>query len=192
VIRVWRRDGDGYVAAGELPGPRGDTHYVAFDPSGTVLVSAGNDGQVLAWPASGGAIAATAPRVVTRHTGAITALAVTRAWIASAGRDGTIARARAGSGDAETVTIGAAAVALAVDDDATLHAVTSAGAAVRWTTGSAVVEIEHGLVGGAPIDGTRWLEAFADGAAVIAHAHAGTLADLQAAIARATSYELPK
>src|SRR5207249_1380344 len=82
-----------------IEGPHGDTHYVELTADGALLVTAGNDGQVLAWPVAGGAVAPQSLRVVAKHTGAVTALAVERDWIASAGRDATISRARRAGDD---------------------------------------------------------------------------------------------
>jgi hypothetical protein len=184
VIRLWKRDGDNFVAARALEGPRGDTHYVELD--GDLLVTAGNDGQVLAWQVSGAA----QPRVIAHHTGAVTALSVERDWIASAGRDATIARAPRGGGPTETVQLGAAAVALAVDDNGAVHAVTRAGGELRWARTAANVELEHGALGGVRLPGVpRWVVAFDDGA-LVTDLRAASFEELQQFVSATTTYAL--
>jgi WD40 repeat protein/predicted Ser/Thr protein kinase len=175
VIRLWRRE------PVELDGPRGDTHFVEAD--GELVVTAGNDGQVLAWLAG-------ARRLVAQHTGAVTALAVTRTWIVSAGRDATIARAPRAGGAAESVELGSAAVALAVEDDGTVHAVTRAGEVVRWGRGDAIVEIEHGALGALALTAGRWIVAFDDGALVVQALRARSYGELQNSVAASTTYSL--
>jgi WD40 repeat protein/predicted Ser/Thr protein kinase len=197
VIRVWRRDGDGYVAAGTLDGPHGDTHYIAFSPGGELLVAAGNDGAVLAWNVRAGAVDATSRHVLARHVGAVTALAFEPRgrWIASAGRDAVVIRARLdASTPAESATLPASAIALAVDDDGGVHAVIRTGAAVRWSIGAApVVEIDHGVRDGVRLpDSRRWAIAFDDGPIVLDALAAPPIEELPGALARATSYVLPR
>jgi WD40 repeat protein/predicted Ser/Thr protein kinase len=145
VVRVWRRDGTSVA----LPGPTGDTHVVAF--AGDRLISAGNDGVVFAWtkldPAS--------RTVLARHTGAVTALAVTPSHVASAGRDATVIV------DGTRSKLDAAATSLVLDDSGTVHAVTRAGSLVSGSE----IEIEQGVtavIGAGP----RWLRADADGTVV--------------------------
>lgn len=122
VIRVWHRDG----THDEHPGPNGDTHYIAY--AGDRLISAGNDGVVLA-----------DGKDIAHHTGAIGALALANGHIASAGRDDQVIV------DGVATKLPSAATSLALADDGTAYAVTRAGALVRITKGSAVVEIEQGV-----------------------------------------------
>lgn len=197
VIRVWRRDGEGYVLAATLEaGLGGDTHFVAFSPRGDLLVSGGNDGAVTMWPVRAGEVVP-APVSVTRHTGAVTALAFDPQgrWIASAGRDNTLVRTElvgGGVGRATKAQLGAAGVSLAFDDAGTLHAVTRAGAIERWSGAGVVVEIEHGVRAGVPIAAAkRWAVAHDDGSIVLSSLEAHGLADLVALLGKATTYTLP-
>jgi WD40 repeat protein len=190
-IRVWKLAGALQVAT--LDGPRGDTHFVAVTRQ--LVVAAGNDGTILAWPLRGVAVDAPARKVVAQHTGAVTALAVTDTAIASAGRDATIARARIVDGipaAAETTTIPASAIALALAADGALHAVTRIGAAVRWSPDAPpIVEIDHGLRDGIGIPGSpRWVQAFDDGTYVIADTRTRSLDELRAALDAATTFQL--
>jgi len=190
-IRVWKLAGASQVAA--LDGPRGDTHFVAV--TAQLVVAAGNDGAVLAWPLRDGAVDATARKVVAQHTGAVTALAVSDTAIVSAGRDATIARARVVGktpSAADTTTLPASAIALSLTGDGALHAVTRTGAAVRWSPGAPpVVEIDHGLRGGVGIPGApRWVQAFDDGTYVIADTRTRSLDELRAVVDGATTFQL--
>jgi hypothetical protein len=188
-IRVWRLASAQQLAA--LDGPRGDTHFVAM--TAQLVVSAGNDGAILAWPHRDDVIDASARTVVAQHTGAVTALAVSDTEIASAGRDSTLAHAQIVGGHptaAATTTIPTAAIAIVLANDA-LRAVTRTGAAVRWSANAApIVEIDHGVRDGAALPGSRWIEAFDDGTFVIADTRVRSLAELHAAISSATTYHL--
>jgi WD40 repeat protein/predicted Ser/Thr protein kinase len=146
VVRVWRRDGTSVA----LPGPAGDTHFVAF--AGDRLISAGNDGVVLAWTKL-----APASRVeLAHHTGAVTALEVTAAHVASAGRDATVIV------DGISTKLDAAATSLVLDDAGHVLAVTRAGALVRGST----TEIEQGVTA-VLRSASRYVRADADGTLVL-------------------------
>jgi WD40 repeat protein/predicted Ser/Thr protein kinase len=156
-VRVWQRDGDTFVAAAALSGPTADTYHVAW--AGEQLVSAGNDGTVLAWRSI-----LLPPRVIARHTGAVLALGIevagSDAGIVSAGRDGRLARG------ADSTTLPAAATVIAVHHG-DIHALLHTGAIVRWTSGAPVVEIEHGVHAAVPLDDGRWVLAFDDGTVLV-------------------------
>ncbi|MDB4955986.1 MAG: High-affnity carbon uptake protein Hat/HatR [Myxococcales bacterium] len=189
-IRVWVRSGEAYVPFAELTGPRGDSHLLAFSGDGAQLVCAGNDGAVWAWSVS----QTTQPQPMTaiaQHTGAVSALAVGRGWIASAGRDNVLMRT-ALQGASESATISSAAVALAVDADGGIHAVTRTGATVRWSRGGKpVTEIDHGIRDGVSLSEGRWVLAHDDGTILSEALRVPPIADLPAALAGATSYVLP-
>ncbi len=74
VVRVWRT-----AAPGEPPAELGpiddDTRHVVFARRGALLVAAGDDGAVRAWPVRGGAVDASAVRVLASHRGGVTVLA---------------------------------------------------------------------------------------------------------------------
>jgi WD40 repeat protein/predicted Ser/Thr protein kinase len=182
VVRVWRRAGDTFAPLADLPGPQGDTHFVAF--ARDRLLSAGNDGRVLAWALRDGAPDPQSMQVLAQHTGQVTAFAVAGDAVVSAGHDAKLIRGRA------TVTIPDEAKALALGDDGTVYAVTPTGAAIRWADGVGV-EIEHGARGVIALPGSRVALALDDGAVVIRSLAPHVLDDLAAALARATSFALP-
>ncbi|MGE5185750.1 MAG: WD40 repeat domain-containing protein, partial [Acidobacteriota bacterium] len=193
-VHVWRAAGDRWQPAAALDGPHGDTAYVAFAPGGDLLVSAGNDGAVLAWRVAGGSVDAGSRRVIAQHTGAVSALALARGWIASAGRDAMVVRVPTGAARLPEVTrLAAAATRLAIDDDGTVHAITRTGAAVCWPRGgAATVDIDHGLRDAARLpDRASWLEALDDGTLVISSLSSRSFSELRGALARATTFRLP-
>ena len=193
VVRVWRRGaGDAFAPIASLDGPQGDTHFVAFAPDGARLIAAGNDGRVLAWAIANGAPDPASRAVIAQHTGAVTALAVGRDAIASAGHDATIVRATAGA--TQTAAIADEAKALAIGDDGGVYAVTRTGAAVSWAAGAdaADLEIEHGARGAIGLPASRIALALDDGAIVVRAPAPRTLGELAAMIAHATSFKLPE
>lgn len=195
-IRVWQRQGEAFVSQAVLEGGiNGDTHFLAFSAAGDRLISGSNDGAVMMWSVHAGAVQPASQVTVTRHTGAVSALAFDPAghWIASAGRDDVLVRTELTGetiGAAQTAHLGAAAIALAFDDGGTLRVVTRAGALERWSGDHPpTIEIEHGVTTGLQIPSTRrWALAHDDGAIVLAPLEAHDLADLVALLARATTY----
>ena len=123
----------------------------------------------------------------------MTALAVTDTLVASAGRDATLARAQITAGvpgTAETTTIPTAAVAIMLSESS-VRAVTRTGAAIRWSAGPPIVEIDHGVRDGVAIPrSSKWIEAFDDGTYVIAETRARSFDELRAVITSATTYVL--
>jgi hypothetical protein len=154
------------------------------------LFSAGNDGRVLAWTIRDREPEPESLEVLAQHTGAVTALAVARDAVVSAGRDAALIRS--GLGARAATTLRDEAKALALTDDGWLYAVTRTGAAVRWTDGAASVEIEHGARGVAALPASRIAVALDDGAIVIRTVQPRSLAELAATLAHATSYALPE
>jgi WD40 repeat protein/predicted Ser/Thr protein kinase len=186
-IRLWKRDGAGFAAAAELVGPTLDTHYIAFALDGTRVVAAGNDGNVLAWTMGSHDNHMTS---VARHAGAVVGLSVDRRGIVSAGRDGVVIDTP-WSGAPASATLPNAAIAVAVSGDGTVHAVTRTGAVVRWHRGAApVTEIEHGVRDAALGPDGRWILAYDDATILTRSLAARPLAELPAAIARATTFVL--
>jgi len=192
-IRAWRREGDGFAAAAPLDAPlRGDTHFVQFSPAGDRVVIAGNDGAVIAWSVRDGVVDAPSQRVLAQHTGAVTALAFDPGgrWLASAGRDARVVRSERGGTTVEVI-LPAAATALALDDAGGIHAVTRAGAVVRWAAGAPVIEIDHGARAAVRLPGEdRWALALDDGAVFVGDLGARDLRALAEKVVRATSYRL--
>ncbi len=186
-IRVWRRGGDAFAADVALDGLGADTHYVMFAPDGGRLVAAGNDGEVSTWRVHGGVV--DPKRVVAaKHVGAVASIAIDAAAIVSAGRDSTLIRTPL-VGPATTTTLHATAIDLAIDAAGGIHAITRTGAVEHWdgVTGSPpVIEIDHGARAASAI-GARWTYAV-DSAVVIAGPHPRPLAELAAALARATDF----
>ena len=174
-IRVWQRSGDAFVAGAVLEaGLRGDTHFVQFTPSGANVVIAGNDGAVIAWTIAHGAVDVASQKVITRHTGAVTALSIDPSghWLVSAGRDATLVRTRIDGtrfGEQATATIPSAAIELSVDDDGTVHAITRSGTVERWSVAGTATEIDHGVRTGVriPGEGDRTALAFEDGTILV-------------------------
>jgi len=181
VIRIWSSKA---TESTSLTGPEGDTHFLAF--AGDRLISAGNDGRVLAWTMRDGTPDPHSLAVLARHTGAVTALAVTRDAVVSAGHDLSLIRG------ADTTRLPDEAKALALGDDGTVYAVTRNGAAARWRSGAAAVEIEHGACTVIGLPDSRIALALDDGAVVLRVPTTRPLAELSAAIARATTYVLPR
>ena len=204
VIRVWRRTGEGFVAAATLEGGlAGDTHFVAFTPAGDLLVIGGNDGAVMTWAVRGGVVDPASHRVITRHTGAVTAIALDPRgrWIASAGRDATLVRTAltaGGAGRSESTALAAAAVDVVFDGAGAIHAVTRAGSVELWAgAGPVVHEIEQGvhtglLVGASGAATERWAIGHDDGTIVLGVLEPHPAADLVTTVRRATTFALPR
>jgi len=192
-IRTWTYSAPGstYTAQAQLDGPTGDTHFVAYTPDGTHLVAAGNDGVVLAWSVRDGAPDPASRRQLAKHTGAVTALAVDNTHVVSAGRDQQLVRTTL-DGGAEHVVLTSAATTLALATNGTVFALTREGAVLRWERGGEpIIEIDHGVIAAAPIDASRWVLGFADGAIVVVGLGPVSLGDLRARIAALTTYRLP-
>jgi WD40 repeat protein len=186
VIRVWRASDGAQLA--QLAGPVGDTHFVRVSDDWIVIGS--NGGTVLAWPRKGEQVDAGRRVLVHQHRGAVTALATSKTTVASAGRDGVLARATFQAlARGESVELHNAALALAVDDAGTVRAVLRTSAAVRWSTGAPAIEIDHGVRDGIG-SGDRWIEAFDDGTFVLADTRQRPFSELAAAIKNATSFQL--
>src|SRR5690606_3764877 len=185
---------------GQVPltgGIGGDTHFLAFSPTGTALATGNNDGSVLLWTVRAGAADPASQVLVTRHTGAVTALpfSPTGGALASPGRDTALVRSELGGAGvlrSSTTRLRAAAIAIAFDGAGTLHAVTRAGAVERWSSGEApALEIEHGVRAGASVTAIhRWALAHEDGAIVLSSLEARGLSDLVETLGRVTSYTL--
>jgi WD40 repeat protein/predicted Ser/Thr protein kinase len=172
-----------------LPGNDGGTECVAFDRTGTLVASGGQDRFVRVWHADGthddypgptqdthyvafagdrlfsagndGAVFADG-REIAHHTGAVGALALANGHIASAGRDDEVII------DGTATKLPSAATSLALADDGTAYAVTRAGALVRISKGTAVTEIEQG-VDSVLRAGDRFVRANDDGTLVSFH-----------------------
>jgi WD40 repeat protein len=202
-IRVWHREGDTFVQRTALEaGLRGDTHYVLFTPSSSLVVVGGNDGVVVAWKVSHGTVDIASQRVVTRHTGAITAMSIdpTGHWLVSAGRDARLVRTRIDGqklGEQTSVGLPSAAHELSIDEDGSVHAITRGGTVERWSShhddhhGQATAtEIDHGVRTGVriPGPGDRYAIAFEDGTILIdVHQHR-TFDDLLLKLPEITSF----
>jgi WD40 repeat protein len=149
-----------------LPGNTGGTECVAFDRTGDLLASGGQDRVVRVWHKDGTHDEHAGPtgdthyvayagdrlisagndgvvfgdgKAIAHHTGAIGALALANGHVASAGRDDQVIV------DLVTTKLPSAATSLALTDDGTAYAVTRDGALVRIAKGTAVVEIEQGV-----------------------------------------------
>lgn len=195
-IRVWQRDGEDYVLRVALEaGLRGDTHFVQFAPGGGLVVVGGNDGAVIAWKVANGTVDAASHKLVTRHTGAITAMSIDPAgrWLVTAGRDTTLVRTRidgATVGEQTTTKLGSAAAELSIDEDGSVHAITRGGTVERWSHGGTAIEIDHGARTGVhiPGPGDRYAIAFEDGAILVDAHDDRTFADLVRRLAEITSH----
>ena len=115
--------------------------------------------------------------------------------IATAGRDSLLSRARVDGSTIEhavTTPIPSAANIVGIDDDGTVRTVTRTGVGVRWSGNAApAIEIDHGLAMAARVPkSARWLEAFDDGTYVLTDTQPRTFAELQRAVAAATTYHL--
>jgi WD40 repeat protein len=183
-LRLWRRSGDAFAAASAIGGLHGDTHFVAFTPDGRRVIAAGNDGAVLAWPVAGGPLA-----VLARHVGAVSALAIDARFIVSAGRDDKIIRVPLAGGAPAMMTVSAPATALAIGPAGSVHALTRESAVER---AGGAVEVDHGVTAAIALSPDRWILGYEDGSLVMTSLAAHPLADLPAAIARATNYKLAR
>lgn len=204
----------------ELPGPTGDTRLVAFSPRGDLLVSTGDDGAVLAWrrdrPGALGArdatgVVASSRATLTRHTGAVSALAFDAdgAHLATAGRDHRLrvlalptartapSAPNATADAAREATLPAAPTLLVFERGGALRAITRTGGLLRlrWPTLGAQPEVErvvdHGVVGGAALPPDRLALALEDGALVVSELAPHTFRELMSAVAHATWFRLP-
>ncbi|HEX4421362.1 MAG TPA: protein kinase, partial [Kofleriaceae bacterium] len=227
VIRVYRAPAegapDGAAASGtfaqvaELPGPAGDTHFVAWSPAAggapPRLITAGNDGMVYAWQAAptpgttagaaagmiaGITIDPASRRVLGKHTGAVSGIAVSPdgRWFASGARDDQVIRTALGgaeAGAAGAIATGGAASAIAFDAAGGIQAVTRTGAVVHAAPGdpAAALVIDHGAIGGVAVGRDRFAVALDDGAIVIEQLGPHTLDELTRVLAGATTYRLP-
>jgi WD40 repeat protein len=189
-VRVWR---DGKLLAA-LEGPTGDTGQLVFSPDGDLLVAGGNDGTVRAWRVNRGEVDGKAI-VVTQHTGAVSALAIDRGWLASAGRDAKVARAPLANGNlgaVESATLPAGATRVVLDDTGAVHALLRSGAVARWSTGGTpIITIDHGArdVARARAE-PAWAVAFDDGTLLALPLAPRTLPALRARLADATMFRL--
>ena len=188
-LRLWRRAGDTFVASATATGLRGDTHFVAFSAAGDRVFAAGNDGAVVAWNMRDGALAGS--HVLARHTGAVTALAVDRGVVVSAGRDNRVIRVAVADGSTMTAVLASAATALAVAPGGAVHAVTRDGSVERVDGERATIEIDHGVRTGVVLGPDRWIVAHDDGALLILPLATRPLDQVTAAIAHATRFTLP-
>jgi hypothetical protein len=164
-----------------------------FSPGGDQLFAAGNDGVVFRWPVRDGRVDPAGRTVVARHTGAISALAVSfdGRWLASAARDDLVMRRALGDGRADTLAAGGAASAIAFDALGGVRAVTRTGAVVHAAVGSAATVIDHGARAGVAVSPDRLAVALDDGAIAIETLGPHTFDQLAALLARATTYRLP-
>jgi WD40 repeat protein len=175
-----------------LRGATGDTHFVAFSPQGDRLFAGGNDGAVLGWRSERGAIDVRSQAIVTRHVGAVTALAVSPdgELVASAGRDSTVVRVVLATGARESFATAAAATTLVFDDGGAVHAVTRNGTATAWSTKRPAVApataVDHGVHAAASIAPYQLALALDDGAILIEPLAPRTLDALHATLAEAT------
>lgn len=157
VLRVWQLDGDGARELATLAGPTDDTRRVAFSPSGAWLVAAGDDGQLRAWSVSAAPgqppvfapVTAPAGAALVHHGGTVTALAFDASgrWLATAGRDASLARTdlAASPPRSERATTPSIATAVAIDARGVVVYATEAGDAGRWTTDGALSTIPVSL-----------------------------------------------
>jgi len=192
-VRIWRKTGDGFVAAAALAdGVGDDIRFVAFSPDGAVLAIGGDDGHVVTWDVRDGAVVAGSRRQLAAHTGAITALAFDPRgrYLASAGRDARLVRIELSTRNTESAELPAAAIALAFDERGGLHAVTRAGAIVRWGQGAPIVEIEHGVRTVLALHDARWIVAFDDGTLLVDSLRRRSLDELRARVLPFSRYPL--
>jgi WD40 repeat protein len=198
-IRVWHREGDAFVQRHALEaGLRGDTHFVQFTPGGSLVVVGGNDGAIVAWRVANGTVDVASQKLVSQHTGAITAMSIdpTGHWLVSAGRDATLVRTRIdGStlGEQTTTKLPSAANELSIDDDGSVHAITRGGTVERWSHESkrgTATEIDHGVRTGVRIPGAgdRYAIAFEDGTILIDVHDDRSFADLVKKLPEITSF----
>ncbi len=188
-LRLWRRDGDAFVASATAGGLQGDTHFVAFTEDSSRVVAGGNDGAVIAWPVDDGRLGE--GHRLAQHTGAITALAIGPHHVVSAGRDARVIRVPLGDGPAVTTTLASSAIALAIDASGDVHAVTRDGAVERAGSERGAIELDHGVRAGVALSANRWVLAHDDGSLVIVPLSMNRPDTLGTAIARATRYTLP-
>jgi len=182
-----------FTLAGEplpaLPGNIDGTECVAFDRTGDLIASGGQDRVVRVWHRDGTHddhagptgdthyVAYAGDRLISagndgvvfadgkdiaHHTGAVGALALANGHIASAGRDDQVII------DGAAAKLPSAATSLALADDGTAYAVTRAGALVRITAGTAAIEIEQGVTAVLRA-GDRIIRADDDGTLVLLH-----------------------
>lgn len=193
-VRMWRVEGEvAPVLVAELEGLTGDTHFLAFSPSGDRLFAADDDGLVASWRLRDGAVDPASRALLAHHGGAISAMALSRDghYLATSALDKSFTRVDLTTDLATVLPFGDVATALTFDATNNLYAVTRSGAVGRATTAGPALLLDHGATAGAPIPPGQLAIALDDGAVLISKLQARTFEQLRGALATATSFRLP-
>lgn len=194
-VRLWRvEDEIAPVQVAALEGLTGDTHFLAFSPSGDRLFAADDDGLVASWRLRDGAVDPRSLVILARHGGAISAMALSRDghYLATSALDKSFTRVDLTTDVATVLPFGDVATALTFDQSNNLYAVTRTGAVGRATTAGAALLLDHGATTGAAIPPGQLAIALDDGAVLISPLQARSFAELRSALEAATSYQLPE
>jgi hypothetical protein len=183
-----------------LGSPRGDLHFATFSPRGDLVVAAGNDGAVYAWPVTAGrdgsraTIDPGAGTVLLRHAGGVTGLAYSfdGRWLASTGRDHVLRRRELAAGREESLALGYDAAPVAFDAAGAIRALTLAGGLIHVTPRGASPIVEHGARAAVAIYPDRLAVALGDGAIAIESLAPPPLDELARTIERATTHRIPR
>lgn len=192
-VRLWRvEDEVAPVQVAALEGLTGDTHFLAFSPSGDRLFAADDDGLVASWRLHHGSVDPRSLVILARHGGAISAMALSRDghYLATSALDKSFTRVDLTTDVATVLPFGDVATTLTFDQSNNLYAVTRTGAVGRATAAGAALLLDHGATAGAAIPPGQLAIALDDGAVLISPLQARSFAELRSALEAATTYQL--